>query len=847
MKTKLVLLIIAICYYSLLYTATFTVKTDGTGDFTGIQEAIDTAEAAGDSIIVYPGIYYENIHYNGKDIFISSLFYISNNREHIVNTVINGSGSGYMVKFFELSGGVLPPEGGEFCQDAVLNGFTITRGHSGIHIWGSSPTISNCIITENRGDTLAGGIYATGYVATPGYTNHIYCNPTLSGNIIKNNSSRTGVGGIILRTNNSDVFDPIHKNSVYHNNGGSVEDIKLEGPSGQSITYQVVLDTFTINIKSPRFISGDCTFQVDNYFHQFVTQDLYVSAIGNDSNDGLSPTSPMQSIRLANLLVSPELTDPINIYIAPGVYHFGHRGMFPAIMRSNVNLVGAGVDDTFFEGAQPTFITSLSDSENYTISGITFRDNIALYNSSGNRTEESINLNGANGVSITDCVFVNCFGGIKVLFNTNNVTGLFKNLVFDGITGSALNPAIRQTTIENIVIKNQQTETRPDGTNRWDPLIRFGYNDHFFRYDVSNILIHNNHKTSNGSNPNSYGYSLRIFHLDGGAHVIMSNTTITDNSIFYQNGVNRPWLFSEVYPASSLHIYNSVFCGNGNVKISESDSDQIQFINTLYDFYTQPNPLFPPKVDPETCIYQEEEYPLFTASWDGDYTLMEGSMAIDSGTTNVPYFDLPLYDIAGNPRVMGSTIDMGAYEFIQAFADFEATPLSGDAPLTVQFTDLSLGEPDSWSWFFYGAGSANSFEQNPIHTYTVPGTYTVRLVVNGESSMTKESYIVVTEATPEIDDTLPDVTYLGDAYPNPFNPSTTIKYSLKTAGSVSLDIYNIKGQKVKTLVEEFQNAGLHNVSWNGSDNSGKPISSGVYFYQLKTEDFSSVKKLILLK
>ncbi|MCL1827249.1 MAG: T9SS type A sorting domain-containing protein [Candidatus Cloacimonetes bacterium] len=129
----------------------------------------------------------------------------------------------------------------------------------------------------------------------------------------------------------------------------------------------------------------------------------------------------------------------------------------------------------------------------------------------------------------------------------------------------------------------------------------------------------------------------------------------------------------------------------------------------------------------------------------------------------------------------------------------------------------------------------------------MPGVYTVRLVVNNGNTMTKEGYIVVTGETGGVDDPLPNVTFLGDAYPNPFNPSTTIKYSLKTAGVISLDIYNIRGQKVKTLVDEFQNAGFHNVSWNGSDSSGKPISSGVYFYQLRTEDYTAVKKLILMK
>ena len=84
-------------------------------------------------------------------------------------------------------------------------------------------------------------------------------------------------------------------------------------------------------------------------------------------------------------------------------------------------------------------------------------------------------------------------------------------------------------------------------------------------------------------------------------------------------------------------------------------------------------------------------------------------------------------------------------------------------------------------------------------------------------------------------------------YPNPFNPETTISYNLKDAGQVTLDIYNLKGQKVKTLVNENKAAGSHNVVWNGTDTNNKSVSSGVYFYKIRNGKFSSTKKMILMK
>ena len=85
-------------------------------------------------------------------------------------------------------------------------------------------------------------------------------------------------------------------------------------------------------------------------------------------------------------------------------------------------------------------------------------------------------------------------------------------------------------------------------------------------------------------------------------------------------------------------------------------------------------------------------------------------------------------------------------------------------------------------------------------------------------------------------------------YPNPFNPTTTINYSLKENSKVSLNIYNIKGQKVKQLVSDHLPSGQHSVVWDGNDDNGSQVSSGIYFYKLnvngKTEP---VKKCLLLK
>ncbi len=85
-------------------------------------------------------------------------------------------------------------------------------------------------------------------------------------------------------------------------------------------------------------------------------------------------------------------------------------------------------------------------------------------------------------------------------------------------------------------------------------------------------------------------------------------------------------------------------------------------------------------------------------------------------------------------------------------------------------------------------------------------------------------------------------------YPNPFNPETTIGFNMKEAGNVSIEVFNMKGQKVKTLVNNRNYpTGYNSEIWNGKNNNNKPVSSGIYFYKLKTNSYSTVKRMILMK
>jgi hypothetical protein len=94
---------------------------------------------------------------------------------------------------------------------------------------------------------------------------------------------------------------------------------------------------------------------------------------------------------------------------------------------------------------------------------------------------------------------------------------------------------------------------------------------------------------------------------------------------------------------------------------------------------------------------------------------------------------------------------------------------------------------------------------------------------------------------------LPSKFSLGQNYPNPFNPSTTIEYSLAQEDNVSLEVFNILGQHIVTLVDDILPAGEYQAIWNGVDKNGIPVSSGIYLYRIRAGMYIENKKMILMK
>jgi len=229
----------------------------------------------------------------------------------------------------------------------------------------------------------------------------------------------------------------------------------------------------------------------------------------------------------------------------------------------------------------------------------------------------------------------------------------------------------------------------------------------------------------------------------------------------------------------------------------------------------------------------------FKAATDFDFGDSEVDVAGFEIGFNGPQNDIPwkivrMIDGLPSEEIIGDlqgTFDAVGGEVVRVIIGSD-TKLTGHVALVV--------EPDyDFIAVDYNATSDHTFYAEPtdwalISAYDYQGAWLMRLNVSGELNSVEGSDIV--SAT----------TLLGN-YPNPFNPTTTISFNLAEAGNVNLGIYNIKGQLVKTLVNEHLDADNHNIAWNGRDENNNTAASGIYFYKISTKSYSSTRKMILMK
>lgn len=241
------------------------------------------------------------------------------------------------------------------------------------------------------------------------------------------------------------------------------------------------------------------------------------------------------------------------------------------------------------------------------------------------------------------------------------------------------------------------------------------------------------------------------------------------------------------------------------------------------------------------------------APGDNDLRLASGSAAIDKGLT--------LANI--NESFSGAAPDLGCYESGRAVPAYGPRPLgqsltasamadvvAGMAPLRVQFTGGSQnarGIVVGYRWDF-GDGTSPSGERNPVHTYTLAGPHAAVLTVTDDDGIaaTRSVTIIVGQASTDVAAASTRLSLAQNA-PNPFGASTTIRFALPRTSFVSLCVYDLRGGRVRTLMDGVLPEGEHAVAWDGRTDAGRDAQAGVYFLGLDAVGISITRRMALIR
>ena len=846
-----------------------TVALDGSQQYTSIQGAI-TASASSDTVLVYPGRYYENITISYRDITLASLELITNDQSYIATTIIDGCLSNSVVSVMY---GV---------SNVTIRGFVITngigtfiggglgRGGGGIIVYGMINAkilnVVNCHIYGNNTD-VGGGIAV------------FECNLSLQGTSIRNNYARLWGGGIDFHDMtgtqivNQVIFDPINRCNVYSNYAGQGNDI---------FTFweryiHVVVDTFTVEHPTNFYLTmrprdgseHNTVFDYDilHHVHQEINSDFYVSPEGDDNNSGLSPTQPLRTIAKAVYLAASDSLNPKTVYLSAGVYSTTLNGQrLPVSVKDYLRITGESPQTTIIEGRHLDEMMQSIPFNNYVeIANMTLRGgrtgvfatNTCVLNIRDVIIEDITNPMQAgfymyknNYIYISNCIVRNCYSslangrwtGINIMYNYNYLlmqnTTISDMINMDGIPALSVS-AIGHVDIHGLIIKN--ITDQDDGGNSLFQIS--AENDENWVYypmslSMSNCLFYNITQTNNSQmgiiitkDGNSVISNCTFAGNGGGSHTIdiASNNMIVVNNVFWNPAVNYE-LFLPYFNQGGLGPSNIIFNNN----CIRNGMTGVVNGSTLNQFVWEDNNI--------------SANPQFVGTGLNPYYLSANSPLIDAGTPDTTGLYLPLFDVAGNERLWDGNgdgiarIDIGAYEYQPMF-----TPLDLQATVGLNTVHLNWAMPNGQGdrslcgYRVYRDSVAIADISNPeilnyIDHITETDTLTYWVVaLYGEIETSPSNAVTVyVEYVPTADETAPALTSFR-VYPNPFRDKLTVRYRLSKTSQVRMNIYNVKGQLIRTINLEKQGLGEQIKYWDGRDLNGESCSNGVYLLSVDVQ------------
>ncbi|MBS4056413.1 MAG: T9SS type A sorting domain-containing protein, partial [Bacteroidales bacterium] len=632
---------------------TITVKQDGTGMFTAIQDAIDAA-ASGDTILVWPGTYYENLDFNEKSLTLGSLILTTGDISYREQTIIDGNNNGSCIRIIGRIGLLYP----EF----VLNGFTLQHGNGFtggcIRIKSSHGSIVNCIVQNNYTFDSGGGLAVS--------DTELF----LSNCIFRYNFAYDMGGGIASGLSNI-VFDSINRCISYDNYASQGTEIC----KGNSIhPLHVYMDTFMVarpdryHIFAEPDSSGN-TFSFDGWHHKVeqTAETLYVSPQGDNAHSGLSPEEPLKNTWLALVKARPLPGQPQTIRLLEGTFSPSTTGeRLPLGLKDSVSIIGSNLTESIID-AELTYkiISGIEIYGPVTLMNLSFINGSA-YKAVGG--DGRININYNYGSIVLDSLRIaNCYdfniGGIQADLNENL---LISNCEFENIHGIPLwvsvgdYGSIRRTSrLSHIKVTNTCTPL-PNSGYYFNPVWLYSYMPE--TEDSKNISMINCQVTDNTDSTNQGYVSRGALVLDQVNASIINCSFANNRALNSQSGASF-----NIQGLSTVNIYNSIFYQNQPTEFGfyapEGNRPTVNIHNSLVLGGT--NSFYAPG---EGILHYDtsniDTDPLFTGYGEFPYALSGLSPCIDAGTMDLPEgISLPATDLAGNPRVWGGSVDMGAYEF----------------------------------------------------------------------------------------------------------------------------------------------------------------------------------------
>jgi len=364
-------------------------------------------------------------------------------------------------------------------------------------------------------------------------------------------------------------------------------------------------------------------------------------------------------------------------------------------------------------------------------------------------------------------------------------------------------------------------------TNQYFPVVPID----FMHFEIVNDRLYVSHLRDNV-------HYFDIFHLEN-QEVTLSDSIPLESPLFL--------------PPTMILIENRVFFTNMNTLLTtvyELDNDSLNFITSFqgrvqYKWSSQPT----------SFVLNTNNNTLFVRSLSNPSNILfQNQIANLTSRSFITYIDdnhFSLFNTDSNnyfSHVNFIDINSGNYQLIKSLSNRTVIPLNGimsayenseHAPSISDFYAVRENEVVLIGSMDYGDRSIS-----PNYTYFFPDREKMVLLAPGGVWV----YDVEFETVSEYKDTVPvSQNELFSNFPNPFNPETSIKFRIIESGNVNVEIFNIRGQKVRSLMDEYKLKGEYTVLWNGADGNGQTVGSGVYFYRLIVGEFKQTKKMLLLK